>query len=78
MWICDLSSLEFVSRIKHDREVLEGLILVNFVPTSENLAEFVYEWVSAVMNEHCVEMGIYVDKVVFEETPKSSSTYSRG
>jgi len=56
-------------------EILEGLVLIDFVPTSENLAKFIFEWVSTVMEDHCSELDIKVEKVVFEETPKSSSTY---
>ena len=59
-----------------EREVLEGLVVVDFVPTSENLAKFIFDWVSMRMAEHCKEEEITVQSVVFEETPKSSSTYT--
>ena len=59
-----------------EREVLEGLVVVDFVPTSENLAKFIFDWVTFRMLEHCTENEITVKSVVFEETPKSSSTYT--
>lgn len=56
---------------KYEREVYEGLILVNFVPTSEELSR----WLHGIAQEKLTELGVTVDRVVFKETPKSQSTY---
>jgi len=53
-------------------EMLEGLIIVPFLPTSENLAAWFYKIVNNVMSKH----GILVESVEFNETPKTSATYS--
>lgn len=74
--IIDDDVLEEVALTSAEREVLEGLVVVDFVPTSENLAKFIFDWVTFRMLEHCREEKIIVKSVVFEETPKSSSTYT--
>lgn len=53
-------------------EVLEGLLIVPFVPTSERLAEWLYKMVSHKMNE----LGVKVSYVKFNETPKTSAVYN--
>lgn len=51
-------------------EIYEGLVLVPFVPTSENLAQWFYEVIQYKLS------GIAtVSKVEFYETPKSKSVY---
>lgn len=52
-------------------ELYEGLVLVPFIPTSENLAFYLHRLVADKMHTLCT-----VESVRFEETPKSSSTYS--
>lgn len=54
-------------------EMMEGLVLVPFVPTSERLSEFLY-CVSADRLEREVE-GVKVLEVEFNETPKTSAIY---
>lgn len=55
----------------HDKEVYEGLVLVDFVPTSENLSKWLFDIVQQKLTGYAI-----VEKVEFWETPKSCSTYS--
>ena len=52
-------------------EVLEGFVMVNFVPTSENLSKWLFEIVKAKMDK----ININTNSVQFYETPKSQSVY---
>lgn len=54
----------------HEIEIYEGLILVPFVPTSENLSKWLFEIVDKKIGHLCK-----VAHVEFKETPKTSSTY---
>ena len=56
-----------------EMEVLEGFFLVDFVPTSENLAKWLFDAVDAKMSQ----IGIQVSKISWNETPKSRAIYSR-
>lgn len=56
---------------KHIKEILEGFVIVKFVPTSENISKWIYDIVSAKMKP----FGIQVTSVEFKETPKTSATY---
>ncbi len=53
------------------REKYEGMVFVNFVPTSENISNWLYEIVSKKMEK----INIATHSVVLYETPKSSSEY---
>ncbi len=53
-------------------EVLEGFLIVNFVPTSEQLSEWMFESVHNKMNTIC-----NVDKIDWQETPKTHAVFSR-
>ena len=53
------------------REKYEGLIIVDFVPTSENLCKWWYE----VANKMLKDLGIDVVAVEYWETPKSHCRY---
>lgn len=55
------------------KELYEGFVIVNFVPTSENLAK----WLADIVEEKMKEMKVTVHSVEFCETPKTSSTYSK-
>jgi len=62
------------------QEMLEGLVFVPFVPTSENFAKFIYDIVVAKLNQVFAPDAdnphpFYVSSVTFHETPKSYSTY---
>ncbi|MGA1932143.1 6-carboxytetrahydropterin synthase [Arcobacter sp. YIC-464] len=52
-------------------ELYEGYVLVDFVPTSENLSAWFLKIVQNKMNK----LGVKVSHVEFLETPKSKSTY---
>jgi len=47
--------------------------LVNFVPTSENLAKWLFEAVEAKMSL----IDVHVSKISWNETPKSRAVYAR-
>lgn len=52
-------------------EKFEGLVIVDFVPTSENLCQWWYEVANKMLNE----LGIDVVAVEYWETPKSHCRY---
>ena len=52
-------------------EHLESFVVVDFVPTSENLSR----WIQQIAQEKMSKLGIKVSKVQFYETPKSQSVY---
>lgn len=54
-------------------EKLEGLVVVDFVPTSENLAKMFFE----IVEEKIKKLGVEVCYVDFWETPKSHCRYTR-
>ncbi len=53
------------------KELYEGYVLVDFVPTSENLSA----WFLKIAQEKMNHLGIKVSHVEFLETPKSKSTF---
>lgn len=65
IWLDNFSGLS-----EEEQEIYEGLILVPFVPTSENLAKWLYDIVSEKMSKLCD-----VSHIEFFETPKSRSIY---
>lgn len=52
-------------------EKYEGIIIVDFIPTSENICKFIYE----VANKMLKGLGIDVAAVEYWETPKSHCRY---
>lgn len=52
-------------------EKYEGMVIVDFVPTSENLSK----WLFGVAEQKMSPLNIKVSQVQFFETPKSQSTY---
>lgn len=52
-------------------EFLESFVIVDFVPTSEELSKWFYDIAQRKMSK----IGVIVSKVVFNETPKSQSVY---
>jgi len=55
----------------HMLEVFEGLVFVEFVPTSENLSK----WLRDLVNKKVETLGVSCNRVQFYETPKSQSNY---
>lgn len=66
----DLMALESFAK-EPEYEALEGFLVVDFLPTSENLAKWLYDCVREKMQM----ININVTKVEWNETPKSRSTY---
>lgn len=54
----------------YERELYEGLVLVSFVPTSENLSKWLWDIVDSKIGHLCK-----VSQIQFFETPKSQSNY---
>lgn len=52
-------------------ETLEGYVVVDFTPTSENLCKWLYDVAQAKMSK----LGIKVAQIDWYETPKSRSSY---
>ena len=59
-------------------DILAGLVVVPFVPTSESLAHFFWKVVDHKMVIHSLDPDkrVRVGSVFFRETPKSQSVYS--
>lgn len=53
------------------REKYDGMVLVRFVPTSENLSQ----WIHSVIQKKMSKLNVTVSRVQFYETPKSQSNY---
>ena len=65
--LVDLTKIE--KEPAHIKEMYEGYVLVDFVPTSENLSAWFLTIASAKMSE----LNVAVSQVEFAETPKSKS-----
>lgn len=63
---------------QHQLEFLEGLCVVNFIPTSENLSRFFFIHVEEEVRRLQEAFGFHVmaRSVTFQETPKTSATFS--
>ena len=55
----------------YEQELLEGFFIVEFIPTSENLAQFICQVAQAKMSD----LGVFVAKVEWNETIKSRAVY---
>ena len=66
--IPDLSILE--GEPVHIQELYEGYIIVDFVPTSENLSS----WLLKIVQKKMAKIGVTVSHLEYFETPKSRST----
>ena len=53
----------------HIIEMYQGFIIVNFVPTSENISA----WLLKIVNKKMKKLNIKVSHIEFYETPKSRS-----
>lgn len=54
----------------HIVELYEGYIIVDFVPTSENLSY----WLLKIVEKKMAKIGVKVSHLDYFETPKSKST----
>lgn len=67
-----VDSEEFKKYSAAEQEMLEGIFVVNFTPTSENLCH----WLQGVVQEKMKELGVTVSSIVWWESSKSRSEYS--
>lgn len=63
----------FPTLTNYIKELYEGTIFVDFVPTSENLSKWLFDIVDTKMKK----IGCKVSKLEFFETPKSRSIYEK-
>lgn len=56
------------------KELFEGVLIVDFVPTSENLSK----WIHGLVQHKMSELRIQCTRVDWWETPKSCSSYDVG
>lgn len=68
-WVVSEKALE--KEDTQTRELLEGFLFIDIVPTSENLAKWIYHVVDHKMRG----FGVKTTKIEWFETPKSRSTY---
>jgi len=54
---------------RHIQEMYEGYIIVDFVPTSENLSY----WLLQIVDKKMAKIGVKVSHIEYFETPKSKS-----
>lgn len=54
-----------------EKEYYEGFLIVDFVPTSERLSQ----WLAEIVQEKMKPLGVWVTKIKWWETPRSCSTY---
>jgi 6-pyruvoyltetrahydropterin/6-carboxytetrahydropterin synthase len=67
-WKIDLSNVEPNTP---EYEYQEGFLIVDFVPTSENLSK----WMAGIVDAKMHKLGVRADMIEWWETPKSRSTY---
>ena len=58
----------------HEYEMFEGFMVVDFVPTSENLSR----WMAKLVDVKMKKLNVTVDHIDWWETPKSRSVYYNG
>lgn len=66
-----LPSLTTVEEGTPEYELLSGMLIVPFVPTSENLAK----WLHTIVTFRMAPLGVKCTRVDWWETPKSRSSY---
>ena len=62
---------KIINEPRHIIELYEGFVIVDFVPTSENLAS----WLQKILQQKMDALGVKVSCVEFFETPKSKSAF---
>jgi len=65
--------LDGIKQDTPEYEYLEGFLIVDFVPTSENLSSWMAELVEVKMSK----LNVTVDRIDWWETPKSRSVFYR-
>ena len=69
----NILNLENITPGTPDYEYYEGIFVVDFVPTSENLSR----WMADLVDFKMKELNVAVTQIDWWETPKSRSTYKR-
>ena len=67
------ADLSKYSKNTPEYEDAEGHIMVDFIPTSENLCKWLFDLTDVKMKR----IGVRVSKVEWNETPKSKATYQK-
>ncbi|BDR25793.1 6-carboxy-5,6,7,8-tetrahydropterin synthase [Pseudomonas phage sp. 30-2] len=57
--------------VEHEKEHADSFVIVDFVPTAENLAKWIWEYAESILEQK----GITVSKVEWWETDKACATY---
>jgi 6-pyruvoyltetrahydropterin/6-carboxytetrahydropterin synthase len=66
LYVPDASPLE-----GYQKELIEGFLFVDFVPTSENLSKWLYE----IVDKNMKRIDVVTSHIEWWETPKSRSVY---
>jgi len=66
-----ISDAELADMPEWERVKYESYVVLDFVPTSENLAK----WIFDIMTDKIAKAGVKVHKIEWYETPKSRATY---
>lgn len=61
---------------EREKQIYEGLIIVDFIPTAENLAKWIFMYVKEFINDARISHQVTVKKVQMWETPKCCAEYS--
>ena len=61
----------YMDKPDYIREIYEGLVIVDFVPTSENLSK----WLLGIVQKKMDALNVEVSHIEFFETPKSKSVF---
>lgn len=67
-WSIDLS---FLQENTPEFEYFEGFLIVDFVPTSENLSK----WVAGIVGPKMKKLNVDVQRIEWNETPKSKAVF---
>lgn len=67
----NLNPLQLKDLSQHEIEILEGYFIVNFLPTSENLAKYLLNVTQSKLND----LKVQVYQVEWNETAKSRAVY---
>lgn len=70
-WYMTVAPWKYQNSHLATNEIYEGLVFVDFVPTSENLSKWIYD----IVQEKMTKIGVRVQRVQFFETPKSQSNF---
>lgn len=62
---------QYATRSGPEQEYFEGFMIVDFVPTSEKLSE----WMAKIVQAKMSKLGVTVQRIEWWETPKSRSVY---